>query len=390
MPRSASPGPTQDLHDGVEARISVVGDGGVGKTQLCHRLQYGPSWEVDSAPPCSAKQEFYFCHRADMWHCGEQAVTAQAMTSANQHQLATTSVVSSKSQQPDGDWSDAAAFDTNIVLKLVEPSGVDRSSLQHIIFRNMVGLVVVMDCKALWEEFLASDSAPLDESEWIAHMERQRCGEVAMDSWQTYASESILFWVRTAMIGSRFYETHPSGVQPPVVVAISRTDLVLSSAPLDTLGHRHARRAEDGATTSWARFTRMMTFHCCGELSALRLADEIGSVAVVDNRATLRKSRSERRSTKQPPLVKSSVGHSNWFLDISNDDPKADRLKCDAVFFVSSVREVDCPHRTHQIVNTMVNLCAARALPRALQTANVKKKRSNGETNPRRRCCADS
>lgn len=389
MTESASP----------EVRISVVGDGHVGKTQLCHRLQYGPTWETDRMPPSSKRQEFYFCHKSlrvgsaapdeddgSMPNSVDQvgATATELSLRRKQDDVANRSMISAGVISAHGDWTDvgSANFSTDVSLKLVEPYGVDRSSLQHIIFRNLKGLIIVMDAVSLWDEFMATDVAPLDEATWMRWMDRQRAGELLIEGWQLYLTETILFWVRTAMLGSHFMEQHPN-VNPPVVIVFTKTDRVLAQLAVhkhDAADAKGGYRKGDGVFTPWDRFVKMVCHHCCGPAKHVVAAGPTPSRMSVS---------STRKSRRGPPA---EIKRSLWALDIDGNapaDPREDCLKCDAVYFVSTERESDCPHRTYQIVNGMVDLVTERRLVTNQGGHTHRGAPSGGdEGKPSRRCCA--
>jgi GTPase SAR1 family protein len=150
----------------VEAKIAVVGDVGCGRTTLCHRMSNA------AFVPHSGKAkhlDFYF---------------------------AVGNVLTSESQG--SEWCN---LQPSVALKLVEPAGLDRSSLQSIIFRAVQGIIVLMDGSRLFKE-------------------KTEGYEIA-----TCVTEMIQFWSSVALRASDFSLTFP-GHSMPLVVVVSKCDLV--------------------------------------------------------------------------------------------------------------------------------------------------------------------
>ena len=149
----------------LEAKIAVVGDVGCGRTTLCHRLS-NPSYVPSGAK--ARHLDFYFA---------VGSVTDE--TSSKQ-------------------W---LTVNPSVALKIVEPVGVDRSSLQSIIFRSVQGLVVTIDGSQLFKESLEGY-------------------EMA-----TYVQEMLDFWISVALKASEFHMMFPTSTMP-IIVVVSKCDLI--------------------------------------------------------------------------------------------------------------------------------------------------------------------
>jgi GTPase SAR1 family protein len=149
-----------------EAKVAVVGDSGCGRTTLCHRMA-----NAHYVPPAGGKAkhlDFYFA-------VGEVS--------------------------PEEDSRNWLNLQSSILLKLVEPAGLDRSSLQSIIFRAVEGLLVLMDGALLFKEKMEG---------------------YAVD---TSVTEMIAFWVNVVHTASEFAVSFPEASMP-VFVVVSKVDLV--------------------------------------------------------------------------------------------------------------------------------------------------------------------
>lgn len=334
----------------IEAKVAVIGEGKCGKTLLCHRFEEGAKWSTVKRPGAIARQEFYFAQY-------EETQKKSSPPKATGNASFTKSDV-----VDDDDWCDVSRMSTSVTLKLVEPSGVDRSSLQQIIFRKVLGIIVVQDVTSLWEEYLATSSGPKEPPGG------------PLEVWRQYLKESILFWVRMAMFGSHFEETFPN-TKFPVLVAFTMTDVLIQTATEQrrdsgrssvggggtNLTARGGFRKRDGSFVSLSEFFNAVTELCCGP-EFVQSSKKGGKKGVSPTR--------------------------DW--KSARDDSQCSELACDGCFFVSCVDDNAAPFRTHDIVNRMVEVLFGRVIVpklaqypsgQAQELSEVKKQRH-------RNCCA--
>jgi hypothetical protein len=284
----------------MEIKIAVVGDERCGKTLLCHRFQRGPEWPTTSdalalasSPP---RKEFFFAAFAD-------------------------SVARTRDAPEDSDWCDVSQLNST-VLKLIEPCGANRSSLQQIIFRNVCGLVVVIDVLNLWEEFIATDAtAP----------ETGRTASTHLRSWQLFLNQTVMYWVRMASYGTNFSDLYDARF--PVSVVFTKTDLLTKAYRSLKEGKRFYTQ-DDGSVVPLTLdyFFTTVSQYCC--------QDKL-------------KRRSITTRKKQSKDAHQNTSNQSWRIDYDLQDESI-VLVCEGCYFVSSVDQSHCPHKTHDTVNDMI------------------------------------
>ncbi|CUE63111.1 Hypothetical protein, putative [Bodo saltans] len=287
----------------MEIKIAVVGDEKCGKTLLCHRFQRGPEWPTTSdalalvaSPP---RKEFFFASYAD-------------------------SIARTRDAAPDeSDWYDISQLNST-ALKLIEPCGANRSSLQQIIFRNVCGLVVVIDVLNLWEEFIATD-APAPET--------GRSSSTQLRSWQLFLNQTVMYWVRMASFGTNFSDLYDARF--PVSVVFSKTDLLTKAFRSSKQGKERRYTADDGTVVPLTLdfFFNTVSQFCCQDKHKRK-----GAI----NRKKNSKDTAQHTSSNQ-----------SWKIDYDIQDEGV-VLVCEGCYFVSSVDQSQCPNRTHDAVNDMI------------------------------------
>lgn len=294
----------------MEVKIAVVGDEKCGKTLLCHRFQRGHEWPMTSDavqlaahPP---RREFFFASFVD-------GVSRPLDDShdTNREEL---------------DWCDVSQL-SSVSLKLIEPCGANRSSLQHIIFRNVCGLIVVVDVMDLWDEFVASDRV-------IGNHEKHPDG-LPLLGWQLFLNQTIMYWVRMAICGSNFREQYSARF--PVFVVFSKTDLLLKSIGGTSSTEKRQLKRGDGSLFTIDHFFRVVSQHCCQDKTKGRL----------------------RKSVKGQPEKQQSVP---WITDYETLDESISLL-CEGCYFVSSIHQSNCPNSTHDVVNHMIETFVTTVQP---------------------------
>lgn len=122
-------------------KVVVLGDPSTGKTTLCHRLEDPNKESGGGVASWKGNQEYFYF----------DGVVSDAASGRKRSPKA-----------DDGDDTDRRVQST-LSIQMVDQPGIDRFSLQPIIFRKAAGVVVLIDAPSLYKEYLV-DCVSSDDS----------------------------------------------------------------------------------------------------------------------------------------------------------------------------------------------------------------------------------
>lgn len=167
-------------------KVVVLGDGEVGKTTLCHRLE-------DPYVPI-----------AQQWPANIEYFHFSAPTAATE-----------------------AEDQDSVNIQLVDQPGADRFSLQPIVFRKAAGVVILVDAHTVYQEFVeeavSQSASPASASASSSHFFHPS----ASVGWQTFLKESIVMWTTVVNEESQYCRDRERA-RLPCVVVFSKMDMLPS------------------------------------------------------------------------------------------------------------------------------------------------------------------